>query len=100
MDREKDRFGDKLRDAEKAREDKYFADRDRELLAKLRSGEAESATCPQCKEPLEARADGPLRVHACRRGHGAWISREDAAAMVEPGAPAALARLLGEPGTR
>lgn len=32
----KDRFGDKLRDAEKGREDEYFARRDRELLEKIR----------------------------------------------------------------
>ena len=33
---EKDRFGDKLRDAEKAREDEYFARQERELLEKLK----------------------------------------------------------------
>jgi hypothetical protein len=33
---EKDRFGDKLRDAEKGREEDYFARRDRELLEKLK----------------------------------------------------------------
>jgi hypothetical protein len=32
----KDRLGDKLRDAEKAREDQYFAKRDKELLEKLK----------------------------------------------------------------
>ncbi len=34
---QKDRLGDKLRDLEKAREDDYFARRDRELLEKMRS---------------------------------------------------------------
>jgi hypothetical protein len=33
----KDRFGDKLRDAEKAREEQYFAKREKELLEKMRS---------------------------------------------------------------
>ena len=33
---QKDRLGDKLRDLEKAREDDYFARRDRELLEKMR----------------------------------------------------------------
>ena len=32
----KDRLGDKLRDVEKAREDEYFAKRDRELLKKMK----------------------------------------------------------------
>jgi len=33
----KDRFGDKLRDAEKGREDQYFSDLDRTLTEKMRS---------------------------------------------------------------
>ena len=32
----KDRLGDKLRDVEKAREDKYFAERDKELIRKMK----------------------------------------------------------------
>ncbi len=35
-DDQKDRLGDKLRDLEKAREDDYFARRDREALEKMR----------------------------------------------------------------
>ena len=34
---QKDRFGDKLRDLEHAREDQYFAEREKELLAKMRT---------------------------------------------------------------
>lgn len=33
---EKDRLGDKLKDLEKAREDKFFAEREKELLEKMR----------------------------------------------------------------
>ncbi len=33
---QKDRLGTKLRDKEKADEDRYFAERERELVAKLR----------------------------------------------------------------
>ena len=33
----KDRLGDKLRDAEKAREDQYFAQRDKEILDRLKA---------------------------------------------------------------
>jgi len=36
-DGEKDRLGDKLRDVEKGREDKFFADRDRALIEKLKA---------------------------------------------------------------
>jgi hypothetical protein len=43
MAQEKDRFGDKMKEVEKGREDDYFARRDRELLEKMRrrDGEAE-----------------------------------------------------------
>jgi hypothetical protein len=37
METEKDRFGEKMRLVERAKEDIYFAQRDRELLEKLRS---------------------------------------------------------------
>jgi hypothetical protein len=39
-DSEKDRLGDKLRDLEHAREDLYFAERDRQLIEKLRAQSA------------------------------------------------------------
>ncbi|MFZ2063197.1 MAG: hypothetical protein WAU82_19475, partial [Candidatus Binatus sp.] len=40
---EKDRFGDKLREVGRAREDQWAAQRDRELLAKLRHKAEERA---------------------------------------------------------
>lgn len=95
MDAEKDRLGDKLRDLERAREDKFFADRDRELLEKLRRdpGAAGLLTCPTCSARLALREQPPLRVYACPTGHGCWLSADDLAALDHPGAPAALARL-------
>lgn len=59
----KDRLGDKLRDLEHAREDKYFADREKELLAKMRA----KAACPTCGEPLEEKEG----ARVCRNGHEA-----------------------------
>ncbi|MGH7897919.1 MAG: hypothetical protein ACREQQ_08195, partial [Candidatus Binatia bacterium] len=59
---EKDPFVDKLRDKERAEEDRYFAERDRALLEKLRLQDEESreATaralarerCPKCGSRL------------------------------------------------
>ncbi len=60
---QKDRFGDKLRDLEHAREDKFFADRDKELLAKLRK----TAACTTCGEPF-GEANG---ARICLNGHTA-----------------------------
>ena len=49
MASEKDRLGDKLHDAEKAREDQYFARRDRELIEKLKREKEQ-----EFKEDLQA----------------------------------------------
>lgn len=45
---QKDRFGDKLRDLEHAREDQYFAEREKGLLEKMRE-----------KKPSEERDEPP-----------------------------------------
>src|SRR5262249_5091498 len=96
MDNEKDRFGDKLRDAEHAREDKFFAERDRELLEKLRREvAAEGApSCPICNAALERIDDPPLRLYACGKLHGWWIAGSDLQTGDEAGVCAAFGRLL------
>jgi DNA repair exonuclease SbcCD ATPase subunit len=63
---QKDRFGDKMRDLEHAREDKFFAERDKELLAKLRAKQR-GESCPVCGEPLRIE-DGS---RSCPNGHPA-----------------------------
>src|SRR5713226_4943415 len=81
----KDRLGEKMRDAERAREDQYAAERDRELIEKLRkkqeelrnaAGKAADAMgmlCPKCQRPLEARTHGGLEIMACPADDGAWL---------------------------
>jgi universal stress protein A len=51
---EKDRFGDKLANLEKVREDQWAAERDRELLAKLRQA-AEARAAAERQQPNTAR---------------------------------------------
>jgi universal stress protein A len=46
---EKDRFGEKIHDLEKAREDQWAAERDRELLAKLREKAARETVAQRKK---------------------------------------------------
>ena len=43
----RDRWGEKLRDNERAREEQYFAERERELLTKLRKRQQEEAAREQ-----------------------------------------------------
>ena len=82
---EKDRLGDKLRDVERAREDQYFAERDRELVEKLRkakAGEVEASMkeaalgrCPKCGTRLEPYNLNDINVDHCPGCQGVWLQR-------------------------
>jgi hypothetical protein len=85
MPDEKDRFGDKLRDAEKGREDQYFARRDRDLVQKLKgdaAGQQEQTLreqarmrCPKCGERLVSRRHLDVTLEECRACGGVWLDR-------------------------
>jgi len=65
-DNEKDRLGEKLHQKEKAEEDRYFAEHDKELLEKLREKAAER--CPTCGAALVAvERGGPSRASGSAR---------------------------------
>ena len=85
---EKDRLGNKLRDLEKAREDQYAAERDRELIEKLRQKKAElrqaaseasvtmGVLCPRCHRGLLPKAHGSVTMMVCPGDDGAWFDGE------------------------
>jgi hypothetical protein len=80
---DKDRFGQKLKEAERAREHQYFAERDKQLLAKLRSAkegeqdavlqEAAQMRCPKCGVHLRQRTLRDIHVAECSDCHGMWL---------------------------
>jgi len=87
---EKDRLGDKLRDVERAREDQFFADRDRQLIERLRQskgGESETTSaeaettlkeaahmrCPKCGTRLNSHTLHDVSVEECPSCHGMWL---------------------------
>ncbi len=82
---EKDRLGQKLHDVEKAREDQYFAQRDRELLEKMRSGgeagsedslgEAAKGRCPRCGLTLHTAKVHSVSVDECATCGGLWLDK-------------------------
>src|SRR5947209_1898994 len=84
---EKDRLGDKLREVERAREDLYFAERDRKLLEGLRqakAGEAEAALkdltrgrCPKCGTALQQHMGRGISAAECPSCHGVWLDKGD-----------------------
>jgi hypothetical protein len=84
MNEEKDRFGDFIRLLERAREDVYFAEKDRELLDKLKrrleraqQGRLENPTlkCPQCGINMHNSTFLDLSVRRCSACGGIWFDR-------------------------
>jgi len=76
---ERDRFGDKLRQKEKADEDRFFAERDKAALEKLRQQGSASGVehaemcCPKCGERLVNVDEHGVTVAECPAGHGLWV---------------------------
>jgi Transcription factor zinc-finger len=79
---EKDRYGDKLHDVERAREEQWAHQRDEELLEKLRK-KGEAALCPQCRKPLVAETRAGVAMMACADKHGAWLRTEVLEALLK-----------------
>jgi hypothetical protein len=76
MSDSKDRFGDKLHDVEKAREDQWARDQDRRLIEKLHQKQAPELHCPRCNAKLTARVQGGIAMLACPDDHGAWLDQQ------------------------
>jgi hypothetical protein len=70
---EKDRMGDKIRDAERAREDQWARQQDAELLEKIRTKSPESMHCPKCGKVLVPRHHETLHLLGCPDDDGVWI---------------------------
>jgi hypothetical protein len=76
---EKDRFGDTMRLVERAKEDIYFAERDRGLIEKLRGQlrkvdkEGEALRCPKCPGRLESYTFQGFMLDRCSECGGVWM---------------------------
>jgi len=88
MAEEKDRFGDTMRLIERAKEDMYFAERDRELLEKFR-GQLQKVDktggelrCPKCSGRLESYTFEGFLLDRCHECGGVWMDRGEAEAVV------------------
>ena len=105
MSDEKDRFGDKLREVEKAREDKYFADLDRALTEKMRAqaaGEQDAAAklaahmrCPKCGEKLEVTNYSGVTVEECPACRGIFLDDGEIQELAKRESGGWLSRILG-----
>jgi Zn-finger nucleic acid-binding protein len=81
MEGDKDRFGETMRLVERAKEDIYFAERDRELLEKLRAQlrrveKVEADThCPKCPGKLESYTFQGIALDRCHECGGMWLDK-------------------------
>ena len=77
---EKDRFGDKMRLVERAKEDIYFAQKDRELIDRLRghlrkTDDASAIKCPKCPGQLENYTFEGFALDRCHECGGIWMDK-------------------------
>ena len=86
---EKDRFGEKMRDVEQARENQYFADLDRKLIEERRRKEQETTAqtaidqikeaakdrCPRDGERLTKHELHGVAVDSCPACEGMWLDK-------------------------
>src|SRR2546421_8150194 len=82
---EKDHLGEKMRLKERAEEDRYFAERDRELIAKLKQAQAAEqeamirelarSRCPQCGERLRQRPFQGGMIAESPTCQGTWLDK-------------------------
>jgi hypothetical protein len=101
---EKDPFGDKLREKERADEDRYFAERDRALLEKMRAQddatrettlqEIARGRCPKCGHRLEGVEMETIVVEHCPSCRGLWLDEGELRALSHRESESWLARLL------
>ncbi|NIO09650.1 MAG: hypothetical protein GTO40_17255, partial [Deltaproteobacteria bacterium] len=84
MENERDRFGEKMKLVEQAREDIYFAEKDRELIAKLKEemkkverpgGGGQPLSCPKCDGALESYVFMEVFLDRCRSCGGLWLDQ-------------------------
>ena len=88
MTDDKDRYGETMKLVERAKEDIYFAERDRELMAKLKAKlqKAEKTAidlcCPKCAGHLESYTFEGFALDRCDKCGGIWMDRGELEGVV------------------
>jgi phage FluMu protein Com len=78
---EKDRFGETMKLVERAKEDIYFAERDRELINKLKEQlqkvdrAGHELRCPKCTCLLETYSFHEILLERCSKCAGIWLDK-------------------------
>ncbi|MBI2088906.1 MAG: zf-TFIIB domain-containing protein [Deltaproteobacteria bacterium] len=100
---EKDRFGDTMRLVERAKEDIYFAAKDRELLEKLKArlqkveptgAAGERPGCPRCPGKLETYKFMEFILDQCQNCGGIWLDKGELEGILHKVTRSPLASLI------
>jgi hypothetical protein len=104
---EKDRLGDKLRQKEKADEDRFFAEQDKAALEKLRRERGASETdatrdaargrCPRDGDRLAAVELHGVTIDECPTCQGTWLDRNELETVAQRERDSWLGRLFFRP---
>ena len=84
---EKDRFGETMKLLERAKEDIYFAEKDRELVEKLKSQlqkverGKDQPHCPKCPGILETYTFQEVTLDRCHECGGVWMDHGELEAV-------------------
>lgn len=89
--------------SEKAEEDKYFYQINRELIEERQREEEEAKTlkfptlkCPKCGELMRETMKGELRFEKCRNCTSVWIEWEDFQTLIKPQAHRSFYEIIDE----
>jgi hypothetical protein len=79
-----DKLGDKLRDKEKAEEDRYFQQQDKEKIADLSKEEhvPQLGLCPKDGETLVTRTVDDVEIDECGKCSGMWLDAGELESIV------------------
>ncbi len=85
---EKDHFGETMKLVERAKEDIYFAEQDRELLNKLKEQlrkvdkTGNEIRCPKCAGLLETYSFHEIILDRCLKCGGIWMDKGELEAVI------------------
>jgi hypothetical protein len=99
---DKDRFGNKLHDKERGEEGRYFSERDRALIEKLKqqkAGAAETASmrCPKDGTALASIDQHGVMVEECPKCGGLWFDKGELETVAKREKDSWLGRLVFGP---
>jgi hypothetical protein len=99
---DKDRLGDKLRDKQRGEEDRYFNQRDKALLEKLKQQQAGAAApagmrCPKDGTALASIDQHGVTVEECPKCGGLWFDKGEVETVAKREKDSWLGRLVFGP---